>query len=627
MSTTNGNILDGGSRLKKLLALSGTALVLGVAAASPSWAAVDPQHIVTVFPDRDMVVAEDYDPNEDMTVEVLRGDTVIGQTEGRTADANGVGILEVNHGPLGEPQPGDCWVGTTPDIQGGDVVRITTADGVETMTVADIAVTGGPTENTTNGSIVVEGRAVAQGGGQFAPGELAEEVRDLSPRWRGSPDTLAYVGDTTTWRATYAPPFSNNVVQEDGPFTEAQRKDSILTGGHSLTHTNGLANELTIAEAGERGGPGLGCEGSPAAANSMTTVAPGVVNAADVAAGRNVTVSGVIQDNIDVSLSLNGTDLDPVAPNRNNNTFTAAIPAADLAEGNNSVTATFSGEGAPAQPQTRSVLKDTQGPANVTATPPGGTYSRAQSVMLESPDADTKIRYTLNGNAPTVNTGNAYTSGQQINITQDQTIKAISVDAAGNPSATVAEFVYDIDGDLPTLDAELQTGSYNGTQELVFDSPDNDIRQIRYTTNGDTPTATNGRVYEGPISVSETTEFRARAFDNAGNVSEVLVRNITIREATTTTLAVSTSNLKLGNVRTIQGMVSPIHADGSVRLTIDRPGSLPTVTRTLSLDAASRYGFSYRPTAVGTHRVSVSFLEDDDSMTSTSATKAFRVIR
>ena len=87
------------------------------------------------------------------------------------------------------------------------------------------------------------------------------------------------------------------------------------------------------------------------------------------------------------------------------------------------------------------------------------------------------------------------------------------------------------------------------------------------------------------------------------------------------------SGEKLGNVRVIQGSVSPAHPDGSVRLTIDRPGSLPTAMRTLPLDAASRYRYSYRPTAAGTYRVSASFVGDGDSLASTSQTRTFRVVR
>ena len=179
----------------------------------------------------------------------------------------------------------------------------------------------------------------------------------------------------------------------------------------------------------------------------------------------------------------------------------------------------------------------------------------------------------------------------------------------------------------PGIGANLDTGSFNVPQSLEFSSTAADLKEIRYTDDGSAPSATNGQVYTGPIGVTETTTFRAVAVDNAGNVSAPITRTIGIRSATTTTLGMSTSNLKLGGNRIIQGAVSPAHADGSVRMTIDRPGSLPTMTRTLPLDAASRYRFFFRPTAVGVHKVSVSFLQDNDSLASSSGTKSFRVVR
>ena len=625
MTSEYGNILERGSRLRKLLAASATALVLGVAAASPSWAAIDPQHVVTVFPDRDMVVAEDYDPNTPIQVEVLRNGVVIGQTDpaGETADAGGVGILEVNHGPVGAPQPGDCWVGTTPDIQGNDVIRITTPDGVETMDVADVAITTGPTENL-DGNIIVEGRAATADGGQIPEGELAEEVRDLTPRWRGEPDSFGFVGATTSWQAVYASPFADNAVQEDNGTTEAGRKDSILSGEHSIIRTNGLSNEITISEFGATGGPAPGCD-APLASNDLTTVAPNVVNAADVAANRNVTVSGVIQDGIDVSLGLNGNALGAVTPNRTANTFSATIPAANLVEGNNNVTATFSGPGAPAQPQTRSVQKDTTAPANPTATPDGGFYNGNQSVTLDSAEAGSTIRYTTGPGTqadPTATTGLVYSG--QIPVADSQTIKAIVVDASGNPS-NVSVFQYTIDKIAPGISANLASDSYTGAQSLVLSSEAG--AEIFYTTDGSAPDRSS-QAYNGPINVTSSQQIRAIAYDQAGNASNILDRNITIRTASTTTLNVATADLKLGRSRTIAGSVSPRHAGEMVKITIDRPGTLSNMVRNVQLDSASRYGFSYTPNTPGVYRVTVSFTDTDNlHLDSASAMRSFRVIR
>src|SRR3712207_5179797 len=97
-----------------------------------------------------MVVATGYELGEELTVEVVRGGVVIGSTTGPAVDTpEGIG-LEVNHGPLGAPQPGDCWQNYTPDMIGGDVIRVTSPRGVDTMTVADIVITKSPYLDASN---------------------------------------------------------------------------------------------------------------------------------------------------------------------------------------------------------------------------------------------------------------------------------------------------------------------------------------------------------------------------------------------------------------------------------------------------------------------------------------------
>ena len=54
-------------------------------------------------------------------------------------------------------------------------------------------------------------------------------------------------------------------------------------------------------------------------------------------------------------------------------------------------------------------------------------------------------------------------------------------------------------------------GFYTSTQAVTITTATSGA-QIRYTTNGDTPTATTGTLYTGPISISTTTILRAAAF-------------------------------------------------------------------------------------------------------------------
>ncbi len=69
--------------------------------ATPAEAAVTVGSNISVFPNRDMVVAVGYEDGEQLLVEVVRNGVVIGTTQGPAVETpEGIG-LEVNHGPLG----------------------------------------------------------------------------------------------------------------------------------------------------------------------------------------------------------------------------------------------------------------------------------------------------------------------------------------------------------------------------------------------------------------------------------------------------------------------------------------------------------------------------------------------
>ena len=48
--------------------------------------------------------------------------------------------------------------------------------------------------------------------------------------------------------------------------------------------------------------------------------------------------------------------------------------------------------------------------------------------------------------------------------------------------------------------------------------------QIRYTTNGSTPTENNGQIYKAPLSIHQTTVLRARAFKEGMKASKIKTR-------------------------------------------------------------------------------------------------------
>jgi hypothetical protein len=92
---------------------------------------------IEIFNHRDMVALEGYaeQAGERATVTVKRGGQTIGIGEG-TIDQTG--FLEFNH------PGGECWIGVTPNIKGGDLVEVSFSDSafVDGATVGSAVITG-----------------------------------------------------------------------------------------------------------------------------------------------------------------------------------------------------------------------------------------------------------------------------------------------------------------------------------------------------------------------------------------------------------------------------------------------------------------------------------------------------
>lgn len=86
MTYEHGSRSKKGSGVKKLLAVSATAVVAGLAATIPALAATPPQlpHDITIFPQRDFVAMDGYAPNTSMLVSVRRNGALVGRTVGTT---------------------------------------------------------------------------------------------------------------------------------------------------------------------------------------------------------------------------------------------------------------------------------------------------------------------------------------------------------------------------------------------------------------------------------------------------------------------------------------------------------------------------------------------------------------
>ena len=415
---------------------------LAAFAASPASAQVRDGNNITVFPNADFIAAFGYLPGDELTIEVIRGGTTIGTTTGPAVEigetpAPESGGLEANHGPEGPVQPGDCWEGFTPDILPGDVIRVTSPDGVDETVVDNIRITKFPHSVGTN--VVLEGVGVSADGTPIPPADFdSGEVRAIDPRVRATPSTIVRIpGTTDRWRATYSRPY--NAFQEDPGLTDDTRQTQILNGDHAMGygHVAPLPLVTQLAETGA-GGPALGCEASAKDPNSIMTTD----DAAVTASSNDLVVSGQTQNGVgSVAVRIvdsNGNDLTLPSPNAPG-AWSVGVPRsalASLAEGELAVTGLFDGDPIGT---TLHLMKDTLAPGAPASSLPAGSYEGSRSVTLSSPtDPTAAVHYTTNGSVPTAASQRA--TGP-ILVTASQTIRAVAIDEVGN-AGNVASFPY-----------------------------------------------------------------------------------------------------------------------------------------------------------------------------------------
>jgi peptidoglycan/xylan/chitin deacetylase (PgdA/CDA1 family) len=173
-------------------------------------------------------------------------------------------------------------------------------------------------------------------------------------------------------------------------------------------------------------------------------------------------------------------------------------------------------------------------------------YNAAVSVSLTAADDPggsglAAIRYTTNGSDPTPSNGTLYTG--TFSISSTTTVKFRAYDKAGNVEAARTQAI-GVDRVAPTSSISCGGGTcgseYSGTPVSVgmaaSDSGGSGVADILYTTDGTTPTTSNGSVYTAAFTVGSTTTVKYRAIDKAGNlepVNSALIKVDTVAPATT----------------------------------------------------------------------------------------------
>ncbi|QTG82180.1 fibronectin type III domain-containing protein [Arthrobacter crystallopoietes] len=225
---------------------------------------------IEIFAKRDMVAIEGYaaQAGQKADITVTRGGSVIGMTSG-TVDTTG--FLEVNH------PGGVCWGMVTPNIQGGDEVKVQFADGS-----SDGAVTGSAKIDSvekvelpaTAAAGDVEGQVVVKGtyGEDVDPARMEVEIVNPDMRDMGIGErAIGWPSDDAPTTYAIEGTAANNEFTVTYGFFSAAERDAALAGDPAVATwqadaTGGVEMQLglTISEFKEIDGPGFGgCPAGP----------------------------------------------------------------------------------------------------------------------------------------------------------------------------------------------------------------------------------------------------------------------------------------------------------------------------------------------------------------------------
>jgi peptidoglycan/xylan/chitin deacetylase (PgdA/CDA1 family)/N-acetyl-beta-hexosaminidase len=226
--------------------------------------------------------------------------------------------------------------------------------------------------------------------------------------------------------------------------------------------------------------------------------------------------------------------------------------------------------------------------------PCSGWYGAPVSVSLAAGDTESgvaAIRYTTDGSDPTASSPE-YTA--PFGVSSTTTVKFRAWDNVGNVEATNSQLIQ-VDTTAPTSSiscngSACSSAAYSADVTVTLSASDGEsgVSVIRYTLDGSDPTASS-TAYSEPITVSQTTTVKFRAWDNAGNVESTNSQLVTITKPAPDTDPPTSSiacNLDVCSTGWYSGAVSVSlsAADGgsgvaAIRYTTD--GSDPTTSSPL----------------------------------------------
>jgi len=161
------------------------------------------------------------------------------------------------------------------------------------------------------------------------------------------------------------------------------------------------------------------------------------------------------------------------------------------------------------------------------------------TLTIKSEKAFSKIVFTLSTNNALIAKDNKPSSGTLTEPTQksnstvtwtgEETTELV-ITIAGNTQFSKAVVTLG-SGTTVTVPTPEITGTTPFTESTMVSISVPDGGSTYYTTDGTTPSKTNGTAYSGPITITETTTVKAISYDEDDNTSEVAEKTFTKEEA------------------------------------------------------------------------------------------------
>lgn len=142
-----------------------------------------------------------------------------------------------------------------------------------------------------------------------------------------------------------------------------------------------------------------------------------------------------------------------------------------------------------------------------TISPTNDTFISEVSVNISSGTDGAAIYYTLDGNDPLLSS-TLYTGA--FTLAQTTTVKAIAV-KTGLENSIISQKTFTKTEVVATPTFSPAAGTYTTVQTITIASTTTGAT-IKYTTDGSTPSKTNGATYSAPVSIAASTELRAIAY-------------------------------------------------------------------------------------------------------------------